>query len=238
MRAVISELDLNNPLDWIDTYAQQKRQVPVDQFRPNYERIMYFVKKLYPLDGSRILDLGCGTGWFTALAVQDGYDVTGLDLHHRLLRVAQERLLGNERPGNPFVVSRVEAVPLLSEHFDACFSLSVIEHIPDWEKHVEEAYRILKPGGVLVIETANALSGKSGDIDVPFFPWFPLSLRKRISVAKFGKQVLTDGMMSWSQLTYFGLSRVLRTTGFAAAHSILDLVEPDDIRRPSFRRLT
>ena len=56
--------------------------------------------------GARVADLGCGSGVFTHLLCQKGYDATGLDISAKQVEVARSKY-----PGTPFVEGDVENLP-------------------------------------------------------------------------------------------------------------------------------
>ncbi|MGL4854703.1 MAG: class I SAM-dependent methyltransferase, partial [Lentisphaeria bacterium] len=60
-----------------------------DKIFPFAEERITFLKKFLP-KGKTILDLGCGTGKYTAKLNQDGYDVIGFDVDKEMLKVAKK----------------------------------------------------------------------------------------------------------------------------------------------------
>jgi 2-polyprenyl-3-methyl-5-hydroxy-6-metoxy-1,4-benzoquinol methylase len=99
----------------------------------------------------KLLDAGCGTGWFSKAAVERGAIVTSMDLGESLLakvalKCSSERLVGS-----------ILAIPCQDNVFDIIISSEVIEHVPDPFKAMQELYRVLKPGGTLVLTTPNKI---------------------------------------------------------------------------------
>jgi ubiquinone/menaquinone biosynthesis C-methylase UbiE len=141
------------------------------------------------LKGKQLLDAGCGTGWFSAEAVKRGAKVTSMDLGKRLLREVAKKT------HSKLVVGSVLAIPFIANTFDYIISSEVIEHVTDSALALEEFYRVLKPGGKLVLTTPNKL-------------WYFSLL-----FASFFQLRPYQGLENWH---YFGqLRRMLKNTGFS-----------------------
>lgn len=99
----------------------------------------------------RLLDVGCGDGWFLQLARERGWEAVGIDLSREAVRQARERFGVDARCGE-----------LRSFGFpDGAFSLvtlwNVLELVPDPVGFLGEVRRVLEPGGTLFIRTQNYL---------------------------------------------------------------------------------
>jgi len=101
--------------------------------------------------GKRVLDAGCGVGGVTRALVGKGGRVIALDIGRRL--AAETRV----RCGCPAVVGTLTATAFASGTFDIVLSSEAVEHTPDPGASVLELYRIVKPGGSLVLSMPNRL---------------------------------------------------------------------------------
>jgi 2-polyprenyl-3-methyl-5-hydroxy-6-metoxy-1,4-benzoquinol methylase len=101
-----------------------------------------------PIPGSRVLDVGCGSGSFLESAMAAGWDVAGVDPDEKAVANAKARGL-NVRQGS------IEVYANESESFDAITLSHVIEHIHDPAAFLREVFLRLKPGGILYLETPN-----------------------------------------------------------------------------------
>jgi 2-polyprenyl-3-methyl-5-hydroxy-6-metoxy-1,4-benzoquinol methylase len=101
------------------------------------------------LTGRKLLDAGCGTGWFSARACQRGAVVTSLDVGDRLLAQVAKKCQ-SER-----VVGDVLALPFPDAHFDVVVCTEVIEHTVDAARAIAELIRVLRKGGTLVVTVPN-----------------------------------------------------------------------------------
>ncbi len=103
------------------------------------------------LAGRRALDGGCGVGGLTVALQGRGARVVALDIGEQLAREAHRRL------GCAAAVGSLLHLPFAAETFDVVLSSEVIEHTPDPEAAARELYRVLKPGGHMVLSTPNRL---------------------------------------------------------------------------------
>ena len=101
------------------------------------------------LSGKSVLDVGCGTGWFSQWAAARGARVTSLDIGVRLLQEAQRRC-----PMRPIAADACR-LPLASDTFDVVISSECVEHTTDPLGAVREIHRVTRPGGLLVVTVPN-----------------------------------------------------------------------------------
>ena len=99
-----------------------------------------------------LLEVGCGTGVFLDIAQKRGHKVLGIDLSHDAVEYAQRAFGVDARTG------RLEEVELPSGEFDAVTMWDLIEHVDAPRSVLAEARRILRDGGILVLETPNVSS--------------------------------------------------------------------------------
>jgi SAM-dependent methyltransferase len=94
----------------------------------------------------RILDLGCANGWNMSRFSQYGRSSFGLDTVPERVKLAKEH--------GPVLVASGLDVPVAAGSFDVVYVQHVLHHIGDVERALNEAWRVLKPGGILfLIET-------------------------------------------------------------------------------------
>jgi ubiquinone/menaquinone biosynthesis C-methylase UbiE len=134
-------------------------------------RFLYHPERLaerYVKPGDRVLDFGCGPGFFTrefAKRVGDDGQVFSVDLQEEMLNILRGKL---EREG---LISRIrthqckpDSINLpadLNGTFDAAFTIFVVHEVPDPEKLFREIADLLKPGGTLYYtEPPFIVSGK------------------------------------------------------------------------------
>lgn len=101
--------------------------------------------------GKSVLEIGVGAGTDFEQWCVNGANATGVDLTAKGIDLTAERLslLGTPLGQYTLRVADAEALPFADESFDIVYSYGVLHHSPDTEKAFREAWRVLKPGGVL-----------------------------------------------------------------------------------------
>lgn len=114
----------------------------------------YFARKLDDLQrdqpSGRLLDVGCGAGFFLDAARARGYDVQGVDLSPVPVAYARETL------GLEVALGSLYDYRAPSDSFDVVTIFQTIEHDPDPAALSSELFRILAPGGLLMVTTPAA----------------------------------------------------------------------------------
>jgi len=96
-----------------------------------------------------VLDVGCHTGGFLA-GLPDSWRKHGIESAHEPIRIA------HERHGVTMIGERLESIdPVWEQRFDAVTLFDVVEHLTNPRAGIERAARMLKPGGVLLLSSAD-----------------------------------------------------------------------------------
>jgi ubiquinone/menaquinone biosynthesis C-methylase UbiE len=101
--------------------------------------------------GAQVLDSGCGSGYGTA-EFGATVRVIGTDISADAILHARENFA---RPGVRFLQAACERLPFVEGCFDLVTAFEVIEHVEHWPELLEEARRVLKVSGVLLVSTPN-----------------------------------------------------------------------------------
>jgi len=102
--------------------------------------------------GMTVLDAGCGEGVLSVMMAQKGAVVTGCDLSEP--NIKQSRLFAKEKGVTvDFVVADAEFLPFPDSSFDLVVSSHVLEHLPDFDKGLQEVMRVTKKRAVVAIPT-------------------------------------------------------------------------------------
>ena len=100
--------------------------------------------------GKSILDAGCGTSHTTLELLNDGYEVTAVDLSQELVDFTKRIIKENNYTGDVYVLDLTKAKVLGENKFDTVLCLEVLEHISDDELAIKNLYYILKKNGHLI----------------------------------------------------------------------------------------
>ena len=108
------------------------------------------VQQLVKADANRVLEFGCGNGWFSGALDRCGFEVTGVDVDTDGLREARQKY-----PSVRFQHLDVTQQPgsALPRGFDAVVAIDLIDHVTKPRNLVATAIAALKPGGLLVLSS-------------------------------------------------------------------------------------
>ncbi len=184
-----------NNHDIVDTYQSVEDPLYLEE---REGRVLTFERHLRPLerltgppDGRLLLDVGCYTGVFVEIAGQHGWDAWGLEPSQWAVAQAQAR-------GLRVAQGTLDTASLPEAHFDVVTMWDVIEHLTDPRGALDQVYRLLKPGGLLVAHTID-VDSLFARLMGPRWPWlmemhlYYFSQRSlRAMLEKCGFQVLSD----------------------------------------------
>ncbi len=103
----------------------------------------------------RLLEVGAGTGWWSRLLARHGFEVTALEPSPAMRRVAATRTGSG---AIAWVAGTGADLPFSDGHFDVVLLMTVIEFAAEPERVLAEAWRVVQPGGQLVLGYLDALS--------------------------------------------------------------------------------
>ena len=199
-------------------YYEQQSQSPktLDRFRSICDtllRLMPTDARSRPLD---VLDVGCGAGAQSTIWLDHGHRYCGVDINQPLIELARQRA---DRLGlrAHFDVGTATSLPVSDASMDVCLLPELLEHVEDWRACVNEADRVLRPGGLLYISTTNSLCPQQEEFNLPFYSWYPRPLKRYFerravddwpAVANFAKYPAVN----W--FSFYGLRDYLAPRGY------------------------
>ena len=135
---------------WLDNESDFR---PLHQINPLR---LDWIDGLAPLQGKRVLDVGCGGGILADSMARRGANVLGIDLATKPLKVAQLHAL---EAGTPDIDYREIPAETLADEapatFDVVTCMEMLEHVPDPSSIVRAAATLVKPGGWVFFSTIN-----------------------------------------------------------------------------------
>lgn len=142
--------EYDNPQEALKTYLKANDTL-FDRFKNRYLQ-RFLRKNLSPLEKKEVLGVGAAGGIWTKWWLEEGAQVTALDL---LSPVLEGNKLWN--PKAKFVIGDATRI-CLGKKFDIIFAKDIIEHLPDDELFLRNMAKHLKDGGYLFLTTQNSLS--------------------------------------------------------------------------------
>jgi 2-polyprenyl-3-methyl-5-hydroxy-6-metoxy-1,4-benzoquinol methylase len=146
-----------NELEFYEKYSQMAAPPEVNfdpvtgvEKRPwnSYWHFIELVQRHFHSDGQRLLDFGCGTGFYSLIFAKIGYEVFGFDIAPNNIAIANGYA---EKYGLAdkchFRVSVAETLDYPDEYFDVVTGINILHHV-DIEVSLSECMRVLRPGGI------------------------------------------------------------------------------------------
>ena len=156
--------------------------------------------------GMRILELGCGTGYFTRELARTGADIVAVDVSPELLEIAR---VDSSVPNVRYEIQNACIMSYRDAAFDSVVGSSVLHHL-EIKRALHEIYRVLKSGGTIYFTEPNMLNPQ-------------IAIQKNVSWVKrkLGDSPDETAFFRWR------LGRLLKETGFRDVQ-----IDPFDFLHP------
>jgi 2-polyprenyl-6-hydroxyphenyl methylase/3-demethylubiquinone-9 3-methyltransferase len=132
---------------------------PESEFRPLHQinpLRLAWINGISPLQGKKVLDVGCGGGILTDAMARSGANALGIDLATKSLKVAQLHALEAQTSNVQYREVAVEALAAeMPASFDVVTCMEMLEHVPDPSSIVRACAQLVKPGGYVFFSTLN-----------------------------------------------------------------------------------
>jgi SAM-dependent methyltransferase len=197
------------------------------------ETMLARLNRLVDLDRLRdVVVIGCGPKPQTIkMLAKRNFNVIGVEPVPLYVEAAREYVGSRES----VLEGAAESIPLPSGSQQLVFCDSVLEHVISPSKSLDEMFRVLAPGGILLVTTTNKFrispSGHNGEYKLRFFNWLP-GLVKECFV--FEHLHYNPRLANYSELpavhwfSYAALCALGRQAGFSRFYSPLDLLDATD----------
>lgn len=185
------------------------------------------------------LVVGCGPSPIIMRVLrQRSYNVVGIDILSEFVTEAAD-YLGDD---SLVLQGRAENLPFEDQSKRIIFMESVLEHVVSPSRCLMEAYRVLKPGGVLYIATTNRLRFRQGEFNIQFYQWLPALVKESMVFHHLHYQPTLANYTPLPAVHWFTFSDLCsmgRNAGFQQFYSKIDLVNDETpwVRKSRLRRL-
>jgi len=106
--------------------------------------------------GCRALDIGCGTGYYSVRLLKMGFDVIGLDISGKSIKLAKSKTKSHGFRHIDFNRADATVLPFNENSFDVIVAMgSILNHVAAPEQMIREISRVLKPGGLFFTDVDN-----------------------------------------------------------------------------------
>jgi S-adenosylmethionine-dependent methyltransferase len=166
--------DPNGPLDESADFENHRRR----RLETDRQVFIPWLDSVRPLDGAKVLEIGCGSGSSTVALAEQGAHVVGLDVDEAALAVAHQRCAAYGVQAEFLCGNATQAPQLFARRsFDLILFFASLEHMTHRERlaALAGAWSMLAPGQCLgVVETPNRLWYLDNHTSLlPFFYWLP-----------------------------------------------------------------
>lgn len=134
---------------WWDTESEFKPLHDINPLRLNY------IDDRAPLQGKRVIDIGCGGGILSESMARRGAAVTGIDMGETPLAVAQMHALESQVSVEYRQISAEAMAAEAAEQFDVVSCMEMLEHVPDPASVIAACATLVRPGGDVFFSTIN-----------------------------------------------------------------------------------
>jgi len=165
------------------------------------DRIVDFVAGLRPNHQSQPswLDIGCNKGFLLAAAIARGWDVHGIELVPELVVPFKRKY--KRFAGNIHTQRFTDVQSRLPDHaFDVISAIDVIEHFEDPRSDLSGIRRILKPGGLLVVQTPDGAAAQTAESAAG---WGALKPLEHLHLFNAANLEILAGQLRFEEIRFF-----------------------------------
>lgn len=178
-----------------------------------------------------VLEVGCSQGRGLVALTKAGHRAVGIEPYAPALTIAAE-LAASQGIVIDAREGEAESLPCESGQFDVVLAFSVLEHVRDLDRSLDEIFRVLKPGGVLWFNSASAMCPVQGEIThLPLFGWYPDGVKRRLMYWARDNRPAWVGHTQTPAIHWWTPRKARRVLGRAGFTGILDrwqLLDPGE----------
>lgn len=221
---------LADPLEGIETLSLETFQSELSTHTgepARVSRLLQHFDQIVDVSAARdIAVVGCGPRpEMIAILTERGYTVTGVEPIPLFVDAAEGFLRGKGR----VIIGCAERLPFEDASLDIVFFENVLEHVESPSQCMLEMYRVLRPGGLVLVTTTNrhrfSVTGNNDEFTTPFFNWLPGLIQESYVHRQLHFEPALANMTERPAVHWFSfrdLCRLGREAGFARFYSTLD----------------
>jgi len=181
------------------------RGKPADYDQELVKRRFRITSALTDFQNKTVLDFGSGNGAQTVQFLHSGCRILAVDIDYGDLHVLREYLDGNNTDAISPVQYDGNLLPVQNSSIDTVISYEVIEHVGSESQALKELYRVLKPGGTLIMSVPNkwwVFETHGANLPllpwnrVPFFSWLPKSIHSKYARARIYRRKEIESLLT------------------------------------------
>jgi SAM-dependent methyltransferase len=142
---------------WDSVYKEGEEALTIYavHYRQRHRLVLDMIRALKLPSGSKSLDAGCGPGAYLNPLLEMGFEVAAIDQSAKMVETAEANCDPAALERVTLRVSGADAIPFPDASFDLVTNIAVLMYVPDDKQVVAELFRVLKPGGSLIITVDN-----------------------------------------------------------------------------------
>lgn len=228
----VSSWDHSSDPNFFDYYEQQSlSQETIQRFSLVRDKALRLIEAGNSSPGSalQVADIGCGAGTQCRLWAILGHRVHGLDVNAPLIEVAKRRA-SEEGLDITFDVGSATRLPYADSSMDVALLPELLEHVANWQDCLNEAARIVKPGGLLYLSTTSWLCPMQQEFNLPLYSWYPGFLKRkyeRLAVTTRPEIANHCKYPAVNWFSFYALDTYLEKHGFRSMDRF-DMIETDN----------
>lgn len=228
----VTTWDHSSDPNFFDYYEQQSlSQETIQRFSLVRDKALRLIAAGNSSPGSvlQVADIGCGAGTQCRLWASLGHRVHGLDVNAPLIEVAKRRA-SEAGLDITFDVGSATSLPYADSSMDVALLPELLEHVANWQDCLNEAARIVKPGGLLYLSTTSWLCPMQQEFNLPLYSWYPGFLKRkyeRLAVTTRPEIANHCKYPAVNWFSFYALARYLEKHGFRSMDRF-DMIETDN----------
>jgi ubiquinone/menaquinone biosynthesis C-methylase UbiE len=199
--------------EWDDLYHGRSLRALVFQQRSSF--VLKWIEQLSLPQGSRVLDIGCGPGWVSIVLAERGFRVSSIDSAQAMIETTRRNVHSSAKEELVNVsVGDAHRLAFSDETFSVVMALGVLSYLHPPQQALREMARVTRPGGYVILTSANPFSLPDFFDPRRNFLLQPLRIRVRDQLTATGLWQLKSPLVTAKRYSAARVNRLLEGAGF------------------------